>query len=61
MAGASPLLFWCRRDRWSLQGDYPTIYDDRDYSEWADENKGGGAILAYGATTIEFADTAVFK
>ncbi|CAM9912938.1 unnamed protein product [Scytosiphon promiscuus] len=28
---------------------------------WADENKGGGAILAYGATTIEFADTAVFK
>ncbi|CAM9648236.1 unnamed protein product [Pylaiella littoralis] len=42
-------------------GEYPTIYDDRDFADWADNNKGGGAILAYGATSIEFANTAVFK
>ncbi|CAN0430417.1 unnamed protein product, partial [Ectocarpus sp. 12 AP-2014] len=45
----------------TCQGDYPSIYDSIRFADWMDENKGGGAILAYGATTIEFADTAVFK
>lgn len=44
-----------------LQGEQPPMYNDRDSGDWAEENKGGGALLAYGVTTIEFANTAVFK
>ena len=43
------------------QGAYLSIYDDDSNSDWQDENKGGGALLAYGATTVVFSDTAVFK
>ncbi|CAM9959551.1 unnamed protein product [Pylaiella littoralis] len=45
-------------------GDYPSIYEESRASRVADiedEYKGGGAVLAYGATSIEFANTAVFK
>ncbi len=45
----------------TCKGDYPSIYIRTSADEWRDEIKGGGAILTFGATTIEFADTAVFK
>lgn len=34
---------------------------DRSWADRVDENEGGGALLAYGATSIEFASTAVFE
>jgi len=43
------------------KGDYPTIYSDTSNWSWRKESKGGGAVLAYGATRVEFSDTAVFK
>lgn len=49
------------RRRVARQGDHPTIYSDIDFADRVDENKGGAALLAYGATSIEFANTAVFK
>jgi len=35
--------------------------DDIEIVDTRDEIRGGAALLAYGATSIEFADTAVFK
>lgn len=43
------------------QGYYPSIFDDDNFSDRLDENKGGGALLAYGASTVVFSDSAVFK
>lgn len=43
------------------QGYFPSIYDDDSYSDAQDTNKGGGALLAYGASTVVFSNTAVFK
>ncbi|CAN0379514.1 unnamed protein product [Pylaiella littoralis] len=40
-------------------GDYPSIYEDDDGS--STESRDGGALLVYGASSVDFQDTAVFK
>ncbi|CAM9749253.1 unnamed protein product [Ectocarpus fasciculatus] len=44
-------------------GEHPAIveYLDENNIDRNDENKGGGALLAFGPTTVEFQSTAVFK